>query len=318
MKVAFLGSFGFHNLGDELCLYESVRRFGSHFNFVFSNDSLWTKSVLPTTGEWRFFRTREELLKVQPDRIVLGGGGVGFLPSLKDAIHWMSDHTDRECELIINNIGVAVIGPDWIDSNVLNVFFRLKSFSVRDQTSLSIVQAWDVKLNVQLTRYPEIDISPVSSLVNDRVTGLIGISITGQKAMSESICERAEFLIQLIEHHDAKLGIVPIISAWQQENEEENDFHGFQNFINVLGLGKRVLNLFLDFEEWRGLYTVGQLRRDIQGLRVLITQRKHNAIHAIGTGVPFISICPREDDSLQRLWNEVGHRATACSKHCPL
>lgn len=314
MKVAFLGSYGFGNLGDELCLFESFKKYSSEQNYVFSNDPLWTYRSLTWDKSVQFFRTRPELKAIQPDRIVLGGGGVGFLPSIKDALHWMADHLDRDCELIINNIGVANIDASWIDERIRPVFSRLKKYSVRDDQSFNIAKNWGVDVLPQITYYPEIEVCPEPVDYSFLRRGGIGIAITGQAKMKESILRNKTLFSNLLFKTYGNLDIVPIVSTWQRQNVEENDFEAFHWLVKEFQIEERVKSNYINFDDWRNNCTVSRLRAEIKNCEVLVTQRKHNMIHALGSNTKFVAVAPTDDDSLDRVWASAAAKAqVGCS-----
>ena len=64
----------------------------------------------------------------------------------------------------------------------------------------------------------------------------------------------------------------------------------------------------LDRDHWRQTMTPPRLKGLIARLDTLVTQRKHNAIHAIGSGVRVIGLHPLEDNSLRRTFVSLSHR----------
>jgi hypothetical protein len=70
MPTLFLGSYGYGNLGDELCLIEAVKRFNPEEAWAFSFDPEYTRR---TTGVQNFIRYRAEIEQVKPTRVVRDG-----------------------------------------------------------------------------------------------------------------------------------------------------------------------------------------------------------------------------------------------------
>jgi hypothetical protein len=64
----------------------------------------------------------------------------------------------------------------------------------------------------------------------------------------------------------------------------------------------------LDRAHWRREMTPARLKGLIARCDVLLTQRKHNAVHAIGSGVRVIGLHPMVDNSLRRTFVALANR----------
>ena len=301
MRTAFLGSYGFGNLGDELCLLEAMQRYPSRDAWIFSVRPEYTGRFVTQSG---FFRYRAELENIQPERVVLGGGGVGFWPSLRDSLHWMSDHVRRGAECHIHNIGVGKISqPEWFDDKIAReVITKVASFTVRDHVSRWMVLEWNFGRDPGLTFYPERNLQADLSLNALLPDGpLLGISITGQKAMTDALARNEQRVRRMLQPYRS-YKVVPIISVNHPWDTDEDDVAGFLRFEQrFLGGFDVVLRETLDPAWWDANLTPLRLKGLISRCDLLISQRKHNIIHAIGAKTPFIALHPSEDDSLQRI-----------------
>ncbi|QLH71664.1 polysaccharide pyruvyl transferase family protein [Rhodopseudomonas palustris] len=301
MKTAYLGSFGFGNLGDELCLLEAMARYEAHNSWVFSVRPEYTGRFVTPKG---WFNRRAELNEIKPDRVVLGGGGVGFWPSLRDSLHWMQDHLVRGAECHIHNIGVGkIVQPEWkADPIVRNVINGCSSFTVRDHVSRWMVLEWGFGRDPGLTFYPERELKADMSLASLLPEGpLLGISITGQKAMTDSMLQNRSRIQELLKQFESH-SVVPIISVNHPWEPDEDDIAGFNRFADAfLRNATIVLPQILDRKWWDENLTPLRLKGLIAKCDTILSQRKHNIIHAIGAGVPFIAIHPSRDDSLERI-----------------
>jgi hypothetical protein len=72
--------------------------------------------------------------------------------------------------------------------------------------------------------------------------------------------------------------------------------------------------VLLDPAHWRRAVTPRNLKGLIARCDALISQRKHNAVHAIGAGVRVIGLHPLEDDSLRRTFVALTHRLAPGSR----
>ncbi len=304
MRTLFLGSYGFGNLGDELCLLEAMRAFPSTEAWAFSADPAHTASNVP--GIAGFIHHRAEIKALQPQRVVLGGGGVGFFPSIRDMLHWMNDARRLGAECHIHNIGAALLGAtDWAAApEVKDVLANLASFSVRDHISWFCVRDWARAHSPNITLYPERLLPAEDTLLPMLPAGrrLLGISITGQASMRRALCHNADRVrAKLLPFQDHV--VVPIISTNSASDTEEDDVAGFRHFRDsFLPNAELACAEFLDPAWWRQNMTALRLKGVIGGLDMLVTQRKHNLIHAIGMQTPCIGTYPSEDDSIARIF----------------
>jgi hypothetical protein len=297
-----LGSYGFGNLGDELCLIESLATYKTDDAWVFSVRPEYTGRFVDVRG---FFNLRSDLLdNIKPERVVLGGGGVGFWPSLKDSLHWMNDHLQLGAECHIHNIGVGKItAPEWkTDGIVRAVIEKSKTFTVRDHVSRWMVNEWGFGRDPGLTFYPERDLTPDMELTRLLPAGpLLGISITGQKAMTDAVARNIPRIETMLKRFSG-YKVVPIISVNHPWDPDEDDIAGFNRFADLfLRNFEIVIPEILDRAWWDECLTPLRLKGLISQCDMLISQRKHNLIHAIGAKVPFIAINPSDDDSLERI-----------------
>lgn len=314
MRTLFLGSYGFGNLGDELCLIEALKSFPSSEVAAFSVDPEYTRR---TTGVTKFISRRAQIADFKPERVVLGGGGVGFFPSIRDSLHWMSDAWRAGAKCYIHNIGVAKMDDySWVtqDSTVLEMLKNLSGCSVRDHISAFLMQEWPAGLNPEITYYPErnlqMDESLVSilklrgsfSFVSKREKSILGVSITGMASMKQAM-DRNAVQIKNYLHQFEGWKIAPIVSTVHIDDVEEDDIAGF-NYFNEKFLKNFELTGFemLDRAWIRENLTPLRLKGIISGLTRLLSQRKHNCIHAIGCGVPITGIFPADDDSILRIF----------------
>jgi Polysaccharide pyruvyl transferase len=314
MRTLFLGSYGFGNLGDELCLIEALKSFPSSEVIAFSNDPEYTRR---TTGVSRFISLRPEIAELKPERVVLGGGGVGFFPSIRDSLHWMRDAWRAGAKCYIHNIGVAKMDDySWVtqDGFVLEMLKNLSGCSVRDHISAFLMREWPAGLNPEITYYPErnleIDNSLVSilksrgsfSFVSKREKPILGISITGMVSMRHAMDRNAAQIEHFLNQFEG-WKVAPIVSTVHVEDEEEDDIAGF-NYFHEKFLKNFELTGFemLDRKWIRSNLTPLRLKGIIGGLTRLLSQRKHNCIHAIGCGVPITGIFPADDDSILRIF----------------
>jgi hypothetical protein len=304
MKTLFLGSYGFGNLGDELCLIEAMNAFPSTEAWAFTNDPDLTARWVPNLKG--FIRKRAEVEALKPDRVVLGGGGVGFFPSIRDSLHWMDDAFRLGAECHIHNIGVS-----WMDDlswtkaiEVQRVLGGLASCSVRDDMSRFCIQSWPAELRVKITYYPERLLPLDGSLEISFPAGrkLLGVSITGQKLMGLALARNKATMSAVLDGY-RDYAVVPIVSTVSATDNEEDDIAGFNGFKDLFLSGFDIAGEeFLNRSWWRNSLTPLRLKSVIGGLDTLITQRKHNLIHAIGTQTHAIGVFPAIDDSIARIF----------------
>lgn len=304
MKTLFLGSYGFGNLGDELCLIDAIKAFPSEEIWAFSVDASFTGQCVPASI--KFMRRRAEIDAIKPQRIVLGGGGVGFMPSIRDMLHWMSSAKRLGAECHIYNIGMALLDDfSWFGaSEVGEVLDGLASFSVRDDASWFCTKLWPKAVNPTISYYPERLLTPDLTLVSHlpKRRKLLGISITGQSLMRKALSQNPRKVISALAPYRGHT-IVPIISTVSLHDPEEDDVAGFQFFRSLFLDGFDIACAeFLDKAWWRENMTPLKLKGLIGELDVIFTQRKHNLIHAIGTQTRAIGIFPSIDDSIARIF----------------
>ena len=113
-------------------------------------------------------------------------------------------------------------------------------------------------------------------------------------------------LLQDFKYHS----ILPIVSTLQPGEPEEDDIAGFNNFAELYLSGRQiVLPEALDRTWWHDNLTPLRLKGLVAKCDFLLSQRKHNILHAIGANVPFIAIHPSADDSLVRIIYALNHEA---------
>ena len=96
---------------------------------------------------------------------------------------------------------------------------------------------------------------------------------------------------------------MPVISTVSLTDPEEDDIAGFGVFRELfLRDFDVVCEQFLDKAWWRQNMTPLRLKGVIGELDVIFTQRKHNLIHAIGTGTKAVGMFPAVDDSIARIF----------------
>lgn len=304
MKTLFLGSYGYGNLGDELCLIEAMRAFPSGEAWAFSADPAFTAAGAP--GIAGFIRRRAEIQEMRPERVVLGGGGVGFFPSIRDMLHWMHDAMRLGAECHVHNIGMAWLEDrSWVAApEVQNVLQGLASCSVRDHVSWFCMQSWPAEVRPRITLYPERLLPADGALVPmlPRRRRLLGVSLTGQEMMRRALRENPERVVSRLAPYRGHT-VIPVVSTVSLDDPEEDDVAGFALFRELfLGGFDIACEEFLDKSWWRANMTPLRLKGVIGELDVLFTQRKHNLIHAIGTRTPAVGMFPSVDDSIARIF----------------
>jgi hypothetical protein len=304
VKTLFLGSYGYGNLGDELCLIEAMRAFPSSEVWAFSVDPAFTAAGVP--GITGFIQKRAEIQQLRPQRVVLGGGGVGFFPSIRDMLHWMYDARQLKAECHVHNIGMAWLNDrSWVNApEVQNVLKGLASCSVRDHVSWFCMQSWPAEIRPRITLYPERLLPADDALVPmlPRRRKLLGISITGQSLMRRALRDNPERVVAKLAPYRGHT-IIPVVSTVSLDDPEEDDVAGFALFRELFLKGFDIAcEEFLDKSWWRASMTPLRLKGLIGELDVLFTQRKHNLIHAIGTQTPAVGIFPSADDSIARIF----------------
>ncbi len=307
MTTLFLGSYGFGNLGDELCLIEAAARFPSDDMWAFSHDPEFTASNTPLR---KFISERPQIQDIKPTRVVLGGGGVGFWPSLRDSLHWMYDAKLLGAELHIHNIGVSNIRqPEWREDPVVReVIADLASFTVRDHVSRWLVNDWGFGNTPKLSLYPEVDL-PAEPFDLAPVDGrIVGVSLTSQTLVRAEVKRNRDRLRAILDE-GGDFSVVPIISTVHAEDNEEDDVAAFEHFARYVLEGRTIVYPeMLDRRWWREHMTPLRLKHLISKLDLLVSQRKHNVIHAIGTGTRFLGVFPKDDDSIVRIIYSLRHR----------
>lgn len=320
MTTLFLGSYGYGNLGDELCLIDALTKFATEHNIIITHNIKYTeKCIKHLQYKCTFLTKRNQLIPYKDEikQIIIGGGGIGFMPCIKDLLHWSSD---AACEnTIIYNIGVANIEElEWLnDPTLIKAMKKIKHISVREEISAFYWNKLGVRGIDEVTYFPEHKIQEDNSLdylINNSYFN-IGLSMTSQQQMINALhsTTNQDRLMKFINMHITEMNVsnkqirfIPIVSTLHMGSTSEQDLIGFNTLYEILlknfpHTTTPPLEL-VSSDFWHENFTPLKLKGLISKLDLLISQRKHNIIHAIGCNVPFFGIHPKEDDSLPRVY----------------
>lgn len=299
----FLGGFGFGNLGDEACLATALKLYATETNCVFSRDDAITRKVASFD---LFFNDIEQVFPVYPriDQVILAGGGIGFMPSLRDNIDWALRCKRRGAKVFIHNIGIGKVGGGWLREwpYLLPVMTEAAEFSVRDFHSRAEVVSWGVGLKPEVSFYPERNHPLSSTFQPDLPPNLLGISMNNRGALWNRIEANHDEIRQILSGFPDS-PVLPIVSTIHVSDAEEHDQVGFQRFVEMFGLHNRVVGReFADPTYWREHLGPAEIKTLVSRCSFLISARKHNIVHAIGCGVPFLGMFEAENDSIPRVY----------------
>ncbi len=312
MRTAFLGAYGYGNLGDELCLIEAMRAFPSDEAFAFSVAASWTMRCVP--GLAGCFRNETELDLLRPRRIVFGGGMFGLPEAFRAWMPALARAQARGAEIHFHNLGIGWLRGDmgWLDEAARAVLTGAASFSVRDHLGVERAAELGLPRLARITHFPEADIEADRTLADALLPRdgrkLLGLSMIPLPAMREALAREAGRVRALLaEFRDHAL--VPIVSTVHVTRPEEDDLAGFEDVRQVfLPDAPIAAPALLDRRHWHAELTPPRLKGLIARCDALVSQRKHNCIHAIGAGVRVIGLSPLEDHSLRRTFVALAHR----------
>jgi polysaccharide pyruvyl transferase WcaK-like protein len=309
--TAFLGAYGYGNLGDELCLMQAMQAFPAERAFAFSVDPEWTRRCVP--GLEGCFKDGVEMLALRPARIVFGGGMFGTPAAFRAWMPWLLKAEAAGAEIHLHNLGVGghARDHDWLDERTRGLVARAASFTVRDPLSVELVAAADFGRLPRISFFPEVDIPAETDLAEailPRGRRLLGLSIIPTAEMRACLAHEAARVEALVAEF-ADHAIVPVVSTLHVKSATEADAVGCLDFARRFLPGAEIVApVLLDRAHWRREMTPPRLKGIIARCDTLLTQRKHNAIHAIGAGVRVIGLHPLEDHSLRRTFVALANR----------
>jgi hypothetical protein len=301
-RTAFIGAYGYGNLGDELCLIEAMQAFPSSAAFAYSRDPEWTMRCVP--GLAGTFSADQELVALKPERVVFGGGGIGTPKTFADRLPWiLAAHAICGAELHIHNIGIGgEFLSGWQTDPMRAAFDACASYTVRDPMSVLMSMEAGIVPLPGLTRFPERLVEPDFSLADDilpKGEKLLGISIINMPLMDDCLRHDRDRVAKLLEEFRGWT-VVPVVSTIHRFTET-SDGEGLRRFLaNFLPDARIAVPWLMDREPWHQKLTPRLLKGIIARCNALISQRKHNCIHGIGAGVRTIGLGPAVDDSLRR------------------
>jgi hypothetical protein len=226
----------------------------------------------------------------------------------------LAEAAARGAEIHLHNLGLAWLRHDlgWLDAAARRVIAGAASFTVRD--FLGVERAAEAGLGrlPRITHFPEADLPAdptlAEALLPHHGRRLLGVSIIPLPAMRAALTREAERIRALLDEFRDH-AVVPIVSTLHVDSAAEDDLAGFLLFRDrFLPDAPIAAPALLDRAAWRREMTPGRLKGLIARCAALVSQRKHNCIHAIGAGVRVIGLGPLEDNSLRRTFIAMAHR----------
>lgn len=309
MSTLILGAFGYGNLGDEWCLAEAIRHSGDSKVLVGTLTPELSRAgvegiaeIRRTTIDW--LRFPHEVRSVRPERVLLGGGGLGVGRMFSDLLV-LAGQSGVPVEVHNIELDPSFLSARLLESHVCRRILRSAlEFSLRDSESLHLAQRLESIGGVaSRTLLPEANLTFVHASFEPVASDVLW-SVSNFSSARTTLYRNAHVLPQLV---DATQLIAPSVGhVWDRR---EDDLTGSLAAISLLasegiGNGRRV--------EVAQVLRVGEFRRLVEATQLVISDRKHVLLHAAVAGVPAIAVERLGERRVTRFVSAVRERFPDC------
>lgn len=293
VKVCISGYYGFKNFGDEAILSVLIKHLGNLDITVFSSQPEFTSSTYGVKAI-RSFDIKNVVKTIKNTDVLISGGGslLQDVTSIKSLIYYLfiiALAIFFNKKVIIFAQGIGPVNNYFAQIIVRNILKLCTIVTVRDESSLELLNKWGVNANLVCDPVYSIDV-PCMQRKN-----VIGIQIRDFKTMNYNLIHKLAMFV-VAKFSDKKVEIFSL--------QETQDLEICKRFNNLLHL----LNPDIETE-----IVTDKIIERISSLEYLIAMRFHAILCALKCGIKTCAI--NYDIKVEKLAKDAGLPIVSMDAH---